>query len=123
MREELIQISAYELKVAPSEFTEAAAVLAERVEREGLDGLTRYAFYVDEDSGSAGGVIAFRDPKTWADHHELVADWDEYNRFRNTVSLTRIEFVGDLPAELAAGIEQAGIDHHHLGAFAAGFTR
>jgi hypothetical protein len=123
MHTELIQISDYELTVDIPAFTEAAAALADRVERDGLDGLTRYCFYLDEDTGTAGAVIAFRDPKTWADHHELVAGWDEYRRFRDTVSLTKIEFVGDLPAELAAGIEQAGIEYHHLGGFSAGFVR
>jgi hypothetical protein len=123
MQTELIQISDYELTVDVHEFTEAATALADRVEQDGLDGLTRYCFYLDEETRTAGAVIVFRDPKTWADHHQLVAGWDEYNRFRDTVSLSKIEFLGDLPAELAAGIEQAGIDYRHLGPFAAGFVR
>jgi hypothetical protein len=123
MRAELIQINDYQLTVDVDEFNEAAAALVERVERDGLDGLTRYGFYVNQATGAAGGVIAFRNAKTWADHHEMVAGWDEYQRFSNAVSLTKLEFVGDLPAELASGIEQAGIAYSHLGTLASGFVR
>jgi hypothetical protein len=123
MRSELIQISDYELETDAVEFGTAASELAARVEREGIDGLTRYGFYVDEEAGTAGAVVTFRDPAAWADHHQLVAEWDEYIRFRGTVSLVNIAFVGDLPPELAAGIEQAGIQYRHLGTLASGFVR
>lgn len=123
MLAELIQISDYELTADPSEFAAAAQALADRVERDGLDGVTRYGFYVDNDRETAGAVIVFRDTAAWADHHELVADWDEYQRFREAVELTGIEFIGDFPPELAAGIEQAGIDYRHVGTLAEGFVR
>ena len=74
-------------------------------------------------TGAAGAVISFVDPAAWAEHHRVVADWPEYTRFGGTVNLTKIEFVGALPDELAAGIERAGIQYRHLGALASGFVR
>ena len=123
MRAELIQISDYQLTVDIEEFHEAAEALVERAEQDGLIALLRYGFYADEASGTAGAVIAFRDATAWAEHHEMVAGWEEYERFREVVKLTSIEFIGDLPSELAEGIHRAGIDFRHLGTLQAGFAR
>jgi len=123
MQAELIQISDYRLNVGVDEFTAAAAALVSRAETDGLEGVTRYGFYFDEEAGTAGGVIAFRDPATWVEHQEMATSWEEYDRFRDAVSLTNIEFIGNLPPEMAASIEQAGIDSSHLGTLTAGFVR
>ena len=123
MRAELIQISDYQLTVEIHEFNEAAEALVNRAEEDGLVALLRYGFYADEETGTAGAVIVFRDATAWAEHHEMVAQWDEYDRFREVVKLTRIQFIGDLPPELAEGIRQAGIEYDHLGSLQAGFVR
>ena len=123
MRSELIQVSDYQLTASAEEFLAAAEALATKVEDDGLVALLRYGFYADEASGTAAAVIVFRDATAWAEHHDMVAEWDEYDHFREVVTLTAIRFIGDLPEELAEGMGQAGIDYRHMGALQAGFVR
>jgi hypothetical protein len=119
----LVTVAEYELVSSASAYEQAIKALAARTEREGLEGVVTYRFYVGAEGTDAGAVITYADSATWLQHHQMVAAWEEYPGLQATVRLTAYRVFGPASPEVRAGLEAADLPVRLYPRLAAGFDR
>jgi hypothetical protein len=123
IHDQLIQWTSYELVETPQSYQQAISALGHKAEHSGFEGITRYSFYVDEETGLAGAIIIYDSPQAFIDWHELVLSFPEYETFKKTVKLKDLKFYGNLPFDLKKSLEDRKIPFEYIGQFAGGFMK
>ena len=92
-------VEVLELTDSAEAYASAVGALVRRVEAEGPEGVVTYQFYTDPDSGEAGAIITFADPRAIGEHMARISDWPEFLRFARTAKLVDLRIYGVLSPE------------------------
>ena len=117
----IINANEYDLAASSQAFVEAIDALARRTKSEGHPGVEAYRWFFDDDAGTAGAIIVYKNAAAWVGHHELAYKWDEMAALQATVSLRRLTLFGPLSNDLTTWLSNANLSYIHYPTWAAGF--
>lgn len=122
---QLTCLNSYVVNATADAFTSAIKALSARVLAEGDPGVLGYRFHVNPTTATARAVVDYATPQAWIGHHDIAMGWPEMRNLHAVARLTEVTFLGPVPEEIHAYLEQSGLTARiHAGyTFAAGFQR
>lgn len=123
LQNQLMTWSSYELVGEPEAYIELINALAKKAEESKVKGISRYSFYLNEESKSAGAIIIYDSPQAFIDWHELAPVFEEYEAFKKTVKSNGVKLYGNLAPNAKKWLEERNVSYEYVGKLAGGFMR
>ncbi len=122
--DQIVHIADYDLIGDVDEFVSRMRAVTQRVETEGVAGMSRFSFYVDRRAGLITSVVTYCCADAWLQHRQMKERWGaERAELGAFMQPARLRLLGPLSSKMRSYLANHGIEFEEIAELVTGFVR